>query len=111
MKLTNQQIETLKGECPECKIQGTALHNFPCETCNNSGKSAIEIEKELVEKEILGVETQDGKFPYRTKIKIPKYKVGDEINGYYHFNSGIGRIIIKLKIISETEKHWRVMMI
>ncbi|MEK6884241.1 MAG: hypothetical protein AABY22_31715, partial [Nanoarchaeota archaeon] len=44
------------------------------------------------------------------KGKIPKYKVGDEINGYYHFNSGIGRIIIKLKIISETEDKWRVIL-
>ena len=65
----------------------------------------------------MGVETQEGKFPYRTKIKIPKYKVGDEIivvidvdeaTHYEETAITINKKTLKLKIISETEDKWRV---
>ena len=119
MNLTKQQIKALIDEkgnarnCPECELGIITSHSEPtksCKLCQGTGKATIAISKEWVEREVLGVETQDGQFPHRTKIKIPKYEVNEEIyyclvcnkevNEYHKRNSGDA---IKLKIISETE--------
>ena len=84
MQITQNKIETLEKKCPVCKGQGGWYYGNEetgegggesCQDCEGSGKATIEIEKEWVEREVLGVETQEGEFPHRTKIKIPKYKV------------------------------------
>ena len=87
MDLTQNQIKALKGKCKGCGNTGEQLgmvvktkHGMlcamqTCEDCLGNKKATIEIEKEWVERKVLGVETQDGQFPHRTKIKIPKYKV------------------------------------
>ena len=77
---------------------------------------AIEIEKEWVDVKFGGF-IESGKFDKGKKIRIPKYKVEDdiyyclvcnkEVNEYHKEKSGD---VIKLKIISETETHWKVRM-
>ena len=110
MQITQNHIDALKGKCPECSINGTALHNFPCEICNNSSRATIEIDKEFINAKFGGKE-------FQKDIKIPKYKVGDEIivvidvneTTYYEETTiTINKKTLKLKIISETEDKWRV---
>ena len=124
MNLTQNQIKALIDEqgnakkCPECddgdiwdmlnKINKTYIQ---CPKCRGEGKATITIPKEWVKREILGVETQDGQFPYRTKIKIQKYKIGEKIEiivcelckqGMLAYDV-LEKCSVKLKIISETE--------
>ena len=94
MQLIKEQIETLKEKCPECKGSGTIYvpmgRDFKgaCLTCRSTGQAIIEIEKEMIPQ----------------LVRVPKYKVGDEIEV-------VGKWRIKLKIVSETEDKWRLVMV
>ena len=90
MKITQTQIEELKGKCPECKGTGwkedkEGNTESICWTCDGTGKSTIEIEKEWVEcpkcfgKGWISKYTKPKCPLCKGKGKIPKYKVGDEI--------------------------------
>ena len=123
MKLTQNQIKALKEKCPKCEgndlndifdLKNKKLPKLICPLCKGTGQATITIPKEWVEREVLGVQTQEGKFPYRTKIKIQKYQVNEEIR---ICSKEFKTIMdcnceytdwIKLKIISETEKEWKV---
>ena len=127
MQLTKQQIEALKGKCPECKGDGnTNIHRqhnkfneidecepsvCDCPYCQGTGQAVIEIEKEWVECEycLKGIQHTNLELS-KCNGEIPKYKFNEEIyyclvcnkelNKYHKRNSGDA---IKLKIISETE--------
>ena len=120
MNITQNQIEALIDEqgnarkCLKCQNrQVVAQFNMnrsfkrmiTCPDCQGTGKATIEIEKEWVENKIKfkTINEQD-----RAGVeKITKYKVGDEINAYPR-----GKVNpLKLKIISETEKEWKVCLI
>ena len=109
--ITQQQIKTLTGKkCPECngnKVIDTHYLEVPskCKSCNGTGLPTIEIEKEIC------------LFPNTNSCDCKEYKVGDII--FIHKPTGKEVIglkptedyedeIVKLKIISETETHWKV---
>ncbi len=103
--ITQTQIKTLKGNCPECNHDRTGFFNewdrvikktsFPelC-ICKGTGQATIEIEKEWVECD--AVDADKIKQNYHTTIrdkhwkhckcngkgKISKYKVGEEIEEF-----------------------------
>ena len=116
MKLTKQQLKTLKGKCPKCKGSGDDRYYGSCDNCLGHGQATIEIEKELVEYKHYWTSDE---CEICNAEKIPKSKVGDYLiqnieNGevkklYEHIDKIIG--FVKLKIISETETHWKVIMI
>ncbi|MEK6881376.1 MAG: hypothetical protein AABY22_17265 [Nanoarchaeota archaeon] len=102
-------------KCPECKIKDRVL----C-ICQGTGKATISIPKEWVECPNIPAELS---YHINCRIcngkgKIPKYKVGDEIEEFIcqHLVSEDAGLeyqhycqdSIKLKIISETEDKWRV---
>ena len=126
MQINQKQINSLIDEngnpkkCPECfGTRKTPARRMDCRKCKGTGQATIEIEKEWVEREVLGVETQEGKFPYRTKIKIQKDNVGDEIIPKLCGNRQLSKQgycmdcskFHKLKIISETETTQRLIMV
>ena len=134
MNLTQNQIETLKGKCPECNGDGyhfevingaRVTNNLDCPRCQGTGQATIEIEKEYIDCiGCLGVgyfKTHNGVVDCRGcngKGKIQKYKVGEEIYYDPYFKviltkyqfEDLDKIddLIKLKIISETKDKWRV---
>ena len=123
MQPTKQQIEALKGKCPECKGAGgevgKPMEEGMCLLCQGTGNATITIPKEWVECPKCKNLENGGYYCndcYKNTGKIQKYKVGDEINIAIHSSfcsKYIGGIIdlgckpscktIKLKIISETE--------
>ena len=125
VNITQTQIEALIDEkgnarkCPKCigitfvVVMGEKVY---CKTCQGTGKSTITIPKEWVED--LGSRLNE-KNPEMSKVwikKIPKYKVGQEIIPELCGNRQLSKSGFcmdcgeyhKLKIISETETHWRV---
>lgn len=130
MQLTEQQIEALQGKCPECNHNRIGFFNewdrtikktsFPelC-ICKGTGQATIEIKKEWVESCDCSLYRDDGlHFPskhFYGKGRIQKYNVGDVIeeldsiwNDEEPEKSLVG--IVKLKIISETEDKWMVVL-
>ena len=126
--ITQTQIEVLKGKCPECEVGKIRISNEPmdfkkCSFCQGTGQATIEIKKEFKYEN----ECDDGSECnlYCEHNEIQKHKVGDEIHIMYCKECGDidtshsaycvrdGRSIhgmYKLKIISETETHWRVIL-
>ena len=115
MKLTQNQIKALKEKCPKCEgndlndifdLKNKKLPKLICPLCKGTGKATIKIEKEYVKQGMTRISSKE----------ISKYKVGDNI----HYCNRCETIvllcshkqewIIKLKIISETEKNWIVML-
>ena len=133
--LSNEQIELLKGKCPECEGHDMTIDGYPqfCLICQDTGKVTIEIEKDWVECPNINCSVHFKGFPNialckvcHGKGKIPKYKVGEDIHLMYcgecgnideshtaycvtHARSLHG--MHKLKIISETRNKWRVMLV
>ena len=117
MSLTQNQIEVLKGKCPKCDGYGAIVPYMECKSCNGLGKATIEIEKEC----------KCGHSIYNHMVKedceydncdciifIPKYKVNDEIciaHNHISYCEVYSDLCKKLKIISETEDKWRVVMV
>ena len=133
MNLTQNQIEALKGKCPECSggiIYDPEINGEePCVFCQETGQATIEIEKEwtrcpnckgdYVLSYTLDEEGRktDPIFCDCNKGKIQKYKVGEEImetievtevSCHEETDITISRRTIRLKILSETEDEWRV---
>ena len=85
MQITPTELKKLKEKCHECIIEGTDMRLLPCGTCDNSGKATIEIDKEWVEcpntMHNMGLDLKCINCLGRTKTpnKIPKYKIGDDI--------------------------------
>ena len=132
MNLTSQQLEALKGKCPECNGDGyhfevingaRVTNNLDCPRCQGTGQATIEIDKEY----------EDGYEHLPPRYRKPKYKVGDEI---YIWHSTLKDVILSkqeyelmlsaldkdekretkeetdiLKIISETETKQYVQMV
>ena len=115
MSLTQNQIEVLKGKCPKCDGYGAIVPYMECKSCNGLGKATIEIEKEWDECVCKNWREKDRKRHYfcNGKGKIQKYKVNDEIciaHNHISYCEVYPDLCKKLKIISETETHWRAMM-
>lgn len=70
--ITKEQIETMKGKCY------TSINHSPLCTCLGIGKQLIEIEKEYKE-EPSQWQDPNGELYYKYYTKIPKHKIGDEI--------------------------------
>lgn len=94
MKITKQQIEELKNICY------TSMDHSPLCTCKGTGKATIEIKKEFC------------LFPNSLDCNCKEYKVGDVISVPNPDEKAHDETInpILLKIISETEKTWRVVL-
>ena len=123
--ITQNQIEILKGKCPECEGHDMTIDGYPqfCSKYQGTGKATIEIEKEWVECpecERHERECSHEGCEYECKLncvkgKIPKSQVGEEIYyclvcnkevNEYHKEKSESDEVIKLKIIPETETHW-----
>ena len=129
MQINKEQIKIVTGEkCPECDgervIPNLKVKNEfdNCKSCKGTGLPTIEIKKERVEKKVRFTNA-NGKSCYRTE-KIQKHQVGGDIycdvtDGEIYSKQEFEVLktavekhqldtILPLKIISETETHWRL---
>ena len=136
MQINQKQINSLIDEngnpkkCPECfGTRKTPARRMDCRKCKGTGQATIEIKKEWVEclgcngKQKIPINlSQEGYMlddelvdcpNCRGKGKIQKYKVEQEIklekDGNPH--NPLNYVLIKLKIISETETMQRVVVV
>ena len=108
MQPTKQQLELLKGKCPECTKELVTYGNKPkiyykdCKSCQGTGKASIWTDKELVESNLcnncgheMHIHPRYKSWMHKPKSEhsigckcmnpkpIPKYKVGDEIEIFH----------------------------